>query len=231
MLRDMGQRPAEEHRLDAIDREIVRALQRNGRTSNTDIGRALGLTETTIRKRIARLVSHDLVRIVAVPSPEAVGMNVSAIIGVSVQLGSLDRVAAALKGYREVRYVALSTGRYDIIIEAFFGDSEHLLHFVSEKLGDLSEVTRVETSVVLRVDKLSFEWEIPPEDELDQAAAEWEPAIAEASSSSDAPRPNSRATRPSRSTTIRSQSPSSSGSSDETSTTAAPPRASASIKA
>ena len=37
--------------LDNTDREIIRVLQRNGRTSNTEIGRALGLTETTIRKR------------------------------------------------------------------------------------------------------------------------------------------------------------------------------------
>jgi Lrp/AsnC family transcriptional regulator, regulator for asnA, asnC and gidA len=59
--------------LDPTDRAIVRVLQRNGRTSNTEIGRALGLTETTIRKRIARLVDEGLVNVVAVPTPEAVG--------------------------------------------------------------------------------------------------------------------------------------------------------------
>src|SRR5436309_7837643 len=78
--------------VDQIDRAIIRVLQRDGRTSNTEIGRALGLTETTIRKRIGRLVGDGLVNIVAVPTPAAVGMTTSAIIGISVQLVSLHEV-------------------------------------------------------------------------------------------------------------------------------------------
>ena len=147
--------------LDTTDREIIRALQSNGRTSNTEIGRALGLTETTIRKRIARLIDEGLVNIVAVPTPRAVGMTTSAIIGVSVQLGNLDTVSQELSRCSEVRYLGLSTGRYDNILEAFFSDPEHLLAFVSDKLGALPEVSSVETSIILRVDKFSYEWELP----------------------------------------------------------------------
>jgi Lrp/AsnC family transcriptional regulator, regulator for asnA, asnC and gidA len=149
--------------LDATDREILRVLQRPGRKSNTEIGRALGLTETTIRKRIARLVDEDLVNIVAVPTPRAVGSTLSAIIGVSVELTELDRVSQTLAKAPEVRYLGLSTGRYDIILEAFFSDSEHLLAFVSQRLGALPGVSGVETSIVLRVDKFSYEWELPLE--------------------------------------------------------------------
>ena len=147
--------------LDATDRDIVRALQENGRRPNTEIGRALGLTETTIRKRIARLIDEGLVNIVAVPTPQAVGVTTSAIIGVSVQLGSLDTVSRELSRSPEVRYLGLSTGRYDIILEAFFNNTEHLLSFVADKLGSLPEVSGVETSIILRVDKFSYEWELP----------------------------------------------------------------------
>jgi Lrp/AsnC family transcriptional regulator for asnA, asnC and gidA len=151
----------DESPLDTTDREIIRALQRNGRTSNTEIGRALGLTETTIRKRIARLVDEGLVHIVAVPTPRAVGMTLSAIIGISVSLGDLETVSKAVSKSPEVRYVGLSTGRYDLILEAFFADSEHLLSFVSGQLGALPGVSNVETSIILRVDKFSYEWELP----------------------------------------------------------------------
>jgi Lrp/AsnC family transcriptional regulator, regulator for asnA, asnC and gidA len=147
--------------LDPTDREIIRALQHNGRTSNTEIGRALGLTETTIRKRIARLVDDGLVHIVAVPTPAAVGVTLSAIIGISVNLGDLDAVSQAVSELAEVRYVGVSTGRYDIILEAFFNDSGHLLAFVSQQLGGLPGVSGVETSIILRVDKFSYEWELP----------------------------------------------------------------------
>ena len=138
-----------------------KVLQKDGRTSNTDIARALDVTETTIRKRIARLIDEDLVNVVAVPTPRAVGMTVSAIIGISVQLPSLQQVSERLVGYPEVRYVGVATGRYDIIVEAFFNDQEHLLEFVSRKLGALKGVTGAETSLILKVAKFSYEWEIP----------------------------------------------------------------------
>ena len=99
--------------------------------------------------------------VVAVPTPEAVGTTLSAIIGVSVNLGRMNAVSKTLASAPEVRYLGLSTGRYDLILEAFFGSSEHLLTFVSERLGGLDGVTRVETSIILRVDKFSYEWELP----------------------------------------------------------------------
>ena len=61
-------------------------LQANGRLSNTEVARALDVTETTVRKRIAHLLDEKLLTIVAVPSPEAVGTTLSAILGVSVDL-------------------------------------------------------------------------------------------------------------------------------------------------
>ncbi len=156
-----GGRHSETPPLDEVDREIVRFLQGDGRASNTEIGRALGLTETTIRKRVARLVGEGLISIVAVPTPHAVGMTTSAIIGISVQLQHIHAVSDQLVSLPEVRYVGASTGRYELIIEAFFSDHEHLLQFVSEELGGMPGVTAVETSLILKVAKFSYEWEIP----------------------------------------------------------------------
>jgi Lrp/AsnC family transcriptional regulator for asnA, asnC and gidA len=143
-----------------VDRGIIRILQRDGRTSATDIGRTLKLTETTIRKRISRLLGDGLMRIVAVPSPEAVGATTSAIIGISVRLSAIDAAIARLVPCPEVRYVGASTGRYDLMVEAFFTDHEHLLKFLAETIGTLDGVTQVETSLILKVAKFSYEWEI-----------------------------------------------------------------------
>jgi len=148
-------------RLDDVDRSIIRVLQRNGRTNNSEIGRELGLAETTIRKRIARLIEDDLLTVVAVPTPLAVSAMTSAIIGVSVELCKLHEVTEALVACPEVRYVGLSTGRYDLIIEAFFPDQERVLEFLSHKLGSFEGVTGVETSLILKIAKFSYEWELP----------------------------------------------------------------------
>lgn len=147
--------------LDELDRAIIRMLQRNGRTTNTDMARELDVTETTIRNRVSRLLNEGLMEIVAVPTPLAVGLSLSAIIGVSVRLGEIGPVSEQLVACPETRYVGLSTGRYDIIVEAFFSDQEHLLDFVTSRIGSFTGVTSVETSLILKVPKFSYEWEIP----------------------------------------------------------------------
>ncbi|MSO38687.1 MAG: Lrp/AsnC family transcriptional regulator [Acidimicrobiia bacterium] len=149
-----------QNRLDDLDRQIVRILQKNGRTSNTDIAKNLGVTETTIRKRIAQLLEEGMMHIVAVPTPKAVGGNVSALIGLSVSLRAIHVVSQRLRACREVRYVGMSAGRYDIIIEIFAQDQERLLEFITEKLGAIEGITSVETSLILKMEKFAYEWEV-----------------------------------------------------------------------
>ena len=155
-----GGEPRDQPLLDEIDRRVIKILQVDGRTPNTDIARELHVSETTIRKRISLLVSRGLINIVAVPTPRAVGMNLSAIIGISVTLPDLHDISQKLKQQPEVRYVGVSTGRYDIIVEAFFCDQHHFLDFISSTLGQMQGITALETSVILEVVKFSYEWEI-----------------------------------------------------------------------
>jgi Lrp/AsnC family transcriptional regulator for asnA, asnC and gidA len=150
----------DEFPLDDIDRQIVRMLQKNGRMPNTEIGRALGLTETTIRKRVNRLLDEDYINIVAVPTPRVPATRLSALIGVSVRLGTLDAVAKKLAAAPEVRYLSLTTGRYDMIAEAFFPGTEQLLDFVSGRMAQVEGVVNVETSLVLRIEKFGYEWDL-----------------------------------------------------------------------
>lgn len=147
--------------LDEVDREIVRLLQLDGRMSNTEIGRRLSLTETTIRKRIASLLEDDLIEIVAVPRGEIVGLITSAIFGLSVDLPHLESIRDRIASYSEVRYVGVSVGRYDMMVEGFFADHEHMQRFLTAELGRLEGVKDVETSLILEVAKFGHEWSIP----------------------------------------------------------------------
>jgi len=146
---------------DDLDRRIVAILGKDGRLSNVEVAHTLGVTEATVRKRISRLIDEKLLKIVAVPDPVALGMHTSAIIGVSVNLDALDAVGQALIALPETRYVGYSTGPYDLIIEAFFPSNEALLRFLSQKLSQIGGITRTETSIIMRVAKFAYEWEVP----------------------------------------------------------------------
>jgi Lrp/AsnC family transcriptional regulator for asnA, asnC and gidA len=136
-------------------------LQRDGRIPNSEIARRLGVAEATVRKRLNRLVREGIIQVVAVPSPETVGLTQSAIISVSCELQGVDEVAEALEALPETRYLGYSAGSYDLIMECFFYSHEHLLDFIRSKVAPIKGVRNTETSIILKVRKFSYEWELP----------------------------------------------------------------------
>jgi Lrp/AsnC family transcriptional regulator for asnA, asnC and gidA len=146
--------------LDEMDKRIVRLLQRNARVPNTEIARALNVTEATVRNRVSRLLDEELIGIVAVVDQKATEATISAFIGICVDLAHAEAVAEALRERPEARYVAQTLGPAQVLAETFFRDHDHLLAFRNEFLGSLPGVTCVDVSIVLRVHKLSYEWEI-----------------------------------------------------------------------
>jgi Lrp/AsnC family transcriptional regulator for asnA, asnC and gidA len=146
--------------LDELDRRIIRLLQRNARVPNTEIGRSLDVTETTIRNRVSRLLDEGLIEIVAVVTPKATEATISALLLLTVSPPGVPEVAEQIKARPEVRYLSLVIGRGQIMAETFFRDHAHLLSFQTEFIAGLPHVTSVETWLVGRVEKLSYEWEI-----------------------------------------------------------------------
>lgn len=146
---------------DPIDRGIIALLQQNGRLSNSAVARELGVSEPTVRRRINHLVSTGQLRILAVPSPDAAGLMLSAVLNLSCELKRLDAIVSTLVGFSELRYVVYTTGPYDLVCEGFYYSHQHLLDFLTKKIAAIEGITRTETSVVLKVAKFSFEWELP----------------------------------------------------------------------
>ena len=82
--------------IDATDRQIIALLQADGRASNVDIARAVGVTEGTVRKRVERLLSEGIIRVVAVPNVDKLGLEVETVIMLKVDLGQSTRAGDAL---------------------------------------------------------------------------------------------------------------------------------------
>jgi Lrp/AsnC family transcriptional regulator for asnA, asnC and gidA len=148
------------HVLDELDRQIIRILQNNARVPNTEIARALKVTETTIRNRVSRLLEEELIEMVALITPKAKESTVSAFILLTVAPDAVDAAIDVVKSRPEVRYLSRVLSRAQVLMEAFFTDNDHLLAFQDDCLAALPGLQSVETSLVLRVDKASFEWEI-----------------------------------------------------------------------
>ncbi len=97
--------------LDSLDYGIVRSLQQDGRASYSAPAKHLGVTEGTIRNRLARLLAARVLRIVAVADLFKVGLQAAAITGINVERSKIKQALARLMKMGEVRYIAVTTGR------------------------------------------------------------------------------------------------------------------------
>jgi Lrp/AsnC family transcriptional regulator for asnA, asnC and gidA len=147
--------------LDELDRRILACLREDGRMGNSEIGRRVGVGEKTIRRRLARLAETRGLRVVPVIDPDLIGLDTCIYIGLKVQLSEIETVAAQIRAMPEVRYLAYTTGPWDLLAEAFVGSRDHMAHFLISSLGKLPGVSTAETFNVLKIAKFGYEWEIP----------------------------------------------------------------------
>jgi len=154
--------------LDALDQGIIRSLQRDGRASYSAMAKALGVTEGTIRNRLAWLLSERIVRVVAVADLFKVGLHAVAITGMNVERGKMKQALARLMDMEEVRYVAVTTGTFDIIIEVVLPNTDALHDFLVDRLASVPGILRTDTSMILKIHKQSYTW--LPEPRGDDAA-------------------------------------------------------------
>jgi Lrp/AsnC family transcriptional regulator for asnA, asnC and gidA len=144
--------------LDPLDVEIIRLLQRDGRMPYSTIAKKFHLAEGTVRKRVSRLLEEGYLRIVGVAVPFKVGMDVISIIGLNVVRQKMTQARTHLQQLGPVRYVAITTGTFDYIIEVVLPSMQDLLHFLLSDLAGVPGLTHTETSLVLEIPKQSYDW-------------------------------------------------------------------------
>jgi len=144
--------------LDEIDARIVEAFRSNGRLSNSEAARAVGVSEATVRRRVERLVDRQILKFAALTDPRMLGLKVEALIGLNVEPGSLESVGRALAKMDEVRFLGLAMGALDVLVVARFPSLDAWLAFRSVQLGQIPGIQRVETFQIVKVLKRTYDW-------------------------------------------------------------------------
>ncbi len=151
--------------LDDIDRQILAVLQEDGRITNLDLARTVGLSPTPCQRRVRRLESLGVIeRYAAVVSPAAVELGVSVFISVRLQAQSEPAVRAfvsAVRGIEPITDCHLVTGSFDYILRARLPDVEALRVFTLEKLVTLPNVAETATHLILEDTKVTTVLPVP----------------------------------------------------------------------
>ncbi|MFC1973879.1 Lrp/AsnC family transcriptional regulator [Chloroflexota bacterium] len=144
--------------LDELNIKIVSELRREGRMPNTEIAKKLNLSESTVRKRIHRMIEQDLIRPIVLVNHSILGYKVEAAIAIQTEPSKLKEVAKSIAELSEVRFVCIAAGEYNIAAQARFKTNEEFSEFLTEKIGQLDGITRIQTSLILNIVKYAYEW-------------------------------------------------------------------------
>ncbi|MBD48120.1 MAG: transcriptional regulator [Dehalococcoidia bacterium] len=142
--------------MDELDQDIIDLLQANGRASNARIARKVGVSEGTVRRRLRRLTQENIVKVIAVPNLDKIGYTTAALIGLQTAPGQLDQVAEAISDMKEVHYLAITTGAFDLFAWVGMSSTEQLGVFLRTKIGSIAGVMRTETFVNLDIRKRTY---------------------------------------------------------------------------
>jgi Lrp/AsnC family transcriptional regulator, regulator for asnA, asnC and gidA len=143
--------------LDAPNRAIIEALQRDGRQPYGAIAEAVGLSEAAVRRRVQRLRESGIMQIVAVTDPLQLGFTRQAMIGINVE-GDVRTVAEKLSAMHEVDYVVMCAGSFDLLAEIVCEDDERLLHVLNDSVRSIPGVRGTETFLYLKLAKQTYTW-------------------------------------------------------------------------
>ncbi len=144
--------------IDSTDRKIIEFLQVDGRISNTQIAKELGLSEATVRTRLNRLIDQEYIQIVAVSNPLKLGFETVGILKINVDVAKIDHVTRELEKLKPIWFIVHATGGSDIYTEFVAESTEDLNDLIFNRIYKIEGVIRTETSLILKYVKRRYDW-------------------------------------------------------------------------
>jgi Lrp/AsnC family transcriptional regulator for asnA, asnC and gidA len=140
------------------DYSIIRELVVDPRQSNVSLAEKVGLSEGSVRRRVARLQEEGHLHFAAIPAAAYMGRPVHTMFRIQSAPGMTDQLIDALVDMPEMAYVYQNTGQFDITAVGYFSSSEDMRKFATDQLGHLDGLVEMHTIMVLRVAKRAHEW-------------------------------------------------------------------------
>lgn len=139
--------------LDAIDRRLLDALQRNGRLTATELAEHVGLTTSPCLRRLRILEREGVIRgYSALVDQEKVGLPVSVFVSVKLERQveeALERFEDAVRRCPEVVECYLMTGQRDYLLRVVVKDLSAYERFLKDTLTRVEGVASIESSFAL----------------------------------------------------------------------------------
>ncbi|TMP30208.1 leucine-responsive transcriptional regulator Lrp [Pseudoalteromonas rubra] len=139
--------------LDRTDRKILVELQKDGRISNVELARRIGLSATPCLERVKKLEREGYIKgYKAVVDPVKLGQGLLVFVEVTVNKNSpdvFDRFNQAVKQHDEIIECHLVSGNFDYLLKTRVTDMSEYRGVLGEILLKLPSISESRTYVVM----------------------------------------------------------------------------------
>jgi DNA-binding Lrp family transcriptional regulator len=143
--------------LDTIDRRLLSELQAEGRVTNVDLARRVGLTAPPCLRRVRSLEEQGVIRgYHADLDASKLGFAITVFAMVSLRSQAEEDLRAFenhIKTLPEVRECHMLNGEIDFILKIVSKDLQSFQEFLTSKLTPAPNVASVKTSLTIRTAK------------------------------------------------------------------------------
>ncbi len=147
--------------LDAIDKKILRALQKSSKITHAELANVVGLSASACSRRLTSLRKTGVIKNeVAILNSKFIGPRVSMVVTVTLEREQLNVINAFKKSCEETEEITQCyyvTGKTDFVLLISMPTMEDYDEFVQKFLFENRNVKRFETHVVMDRVKIKFD--------------------------------------------------------------------------
>jgi Lrp/AsnC family leucine-responsive transcriptional regulator len=139
--------------IDRIDRRILSELQINGKITNVELAKIVGLSASPCLERVKRLETQGYIEgYYARLNPEKLGAAMLVFVEITLTKTSVDIFAefsAAVQGQEDIQECHLVSGNFDFLLKARVADMSSYRKLLGDTLLRLPGVSESRTYVVM----------------------------------------------------------------------------------
>lgn len=143
--------------LDEVDIHILALLQTDGRITNADLAKKVGLSPPSVLQRVRALEKAGLIRgYFAVLDAERLGLKITALAMVSLSLHQeqpIERFRRSVMDIPEILECYHVSGEFDFLLKIVVRDIRGYEQLIREKLSKIKGIGQIKTSFVLATTK------------------------------------------------------------------------------
>ncbi len=151
--------------MDALDHSILDLLQRDGRSTQLEISRTVGLSQPAVAERIRKLEERGVITgYTARVDAKKLGKDITAFIGVTIEHPKyFEGFAKKVMAMPEILEAHRVAGQDSYILKVKTANTRTLDQLLVETLRTIAGVTRTNTTIVLSSIKEETHVQVSPE--------------------------------------------------------------------